>query len=237
MSTPSTAAVPPKAPGKKYAGLTRTQWIIGGVAFAAALGYLLWRRHQAASAAAASTAAGTSTSDCTDASGNSIPCSDQAGGAGDLSSLEDELDTLLAGEGAAGGGSGAGTTTAGTTGTTGTTTGTSASPGTATATATGNGGPITVIPSGLHTTMVSKNSAQIQWNPVTPPAGQGPLTGYNVACYDSSGKTVNGPFKVGTTVANIGGLKAGTAYHANVWADPAATGGPHATVSFTTKKT
>jgi hypothetical protein len=237
MSTPSVEGAPPKKPaGKKYAGLTRTQWIIAGVVFAAAVGYLLWRRHEASAAAASTANTASATSDCTDGNGNSIPCSDQTtGGAGDLSSLEDELDSLLSGEAAAGGG---GTAATGTTGTTGTTTGTTTTgTSSSTSTATAAGGPITAIPSGLHTTMVSKNSAQIQWEPVTPPAGQGPLTGYSVACYDSSGKTVNGPFKVTTTVANIGGLKAGTAYHANVWADPASTGGPHATVSFTTKKT
>lgn len=99
------------------------------------------------------------------------------------------------------------------------------------------GGPITVTPVALHTTQVSKNSAQVAWIAPTVPKGQGPLTGYGVAAYDSHGSLVNGPFTVGAgqLYANIGGLKSRTAYHVNVWCDPAKTGGPHATVSFTTK--
>jgi len=68
------------------------------------------------------------------------------------------------------------------------------------------------------------------------PAGQGPLTGYGVECFDSTGHVVNGPFTVSPSqlYANIGGLKTKTTYHVNVWCDPAKTGGPHATVTFKT---
>lgn len=99
------------------------------------------------------------------------------------------------------------------------------------------GGPITAAPVGLHTTQVSASSAQVAWTAPHVAAGQGPLTGYSVEAYDSAGHTVNGPFRVdpGQLYANIGQLKSKTAYHVNVWADPAKSGGPHATVSFTTK--
>jgi hypothetical protein len=97
-------------------------------------------------------------------------------------------------------------------------------------------GPITVTPVNLHVTATSTGSAQVAWLAPSIPANQGPLTGYTVECYDSSGHDVNGPFTVATSqlYANIGGLKAKTAYHVNVWCDPAQSGGPHATVSFTT---
>lgn len=100
-----------------------------------------------------------------------------------------------------------------------------------------HGGPITATPVSLHTTQVSKTSAQVAWIAPRIPAGQGPLTGYSVAAYDGGGHLVNGPFHVGTgqLYANIGKLKSKTAYHVNVWCDPAKSGGPHATVSFTTK--
>lgn len=101
----------------------------------------------------------------------------------------------------------------------------------------GGGGPITVTPVALKAT-VNATSAQVTWLAPTIPAGQGPLTGYTVECYaDSNGQVVNGPFTVskGQLYGNIGGLKTKTKYHANVWCDPAKTGGPHATVEFTTK--
>lgn len=102
----------------------------------------------------------------------------------------------------------------------------------------GNGAPITVEPVNLATSHVYSNSAQVTWLAPTIPAGEGPLTGYTVACYDNrTGHVVNGPFTVskGQLYANIGGLKTKTRYHVNVWCDPAKTGGPHATVEFETK--
>lgn len=102
----------------------------------------------------------------------------------------------------------------------------------------GTGAPITVTPVNLATSHVYANSAQVTWLAPTIPANEGPLTGYTVACYDDkTGHVVNGPFKVskGQLYGNIGGLKTKTKYHVNVWCDPAKTGGPHATVEFTTK--
>lgn len=99
-----------------------------------------------------------------------------------------------------------------------------------------SGGPITVTPVDLHVTHTYANSAQVGWIAPRIPSGQGPLTGYGAACYDSNGHLVNGPFTVppGQLYANFGGLKSKTVYHANVWCDPAKPGGPHASVSFKT---
>jgi hypothetical protein len=99
------------------------------------------------------------------------------------------------------------------------------------------GGPITVIPRNLHVSKLFTNSVQVAWSAPAIPAGQGPLTGYGCECYDSAGHRVNGPFKVPPSqhFANFGGLKSKTRYHADIWCDPARTGGPHATVSFTTR--
>lgn len=98
-------------------------------------------------------------------------------------------------------------------------------------------GPITVIPQGLHTTQVSATSVGVAWEAPTIPAGQGPLTGYTLQVFTASGQPEGTPWTVPPSqlYGNAGGLKPKTAYHINVWCDPAKTGGPHATVSFTTK--
>jgi hypothetical protein len=108
---------------------------------------------------------------------------------------------------------------------------------------TGDGGggtashPITVTPAGLHVTNLYASSVRVAWSAPVIPSGQGPLTGYGCACYDSAGHLVNGPFKVPASqhFADFGKLKSRTRYHASIWCDPARTGGPHASVSFTTK--
>lgn len=130
--------------------------------------------------------------------------------------------------------SSAGTGAGGTGGSTGGVTGSGGGSG---GTGTVGSHPITATVSGLQVSHVYATSAQVIWHPLSPPAGQGPLTGYGVAAYDKTGHLVNGPFTVtsGQVFANIGGLKSKTAYHVNVWADPAKPGGPHASVSFTTK--
>jgi large repetitive protein len=124
----------------------------------------------------------------------------------------------------------------------GSTSGGSGSSGTGTGTGTTTGapkpktGPITVTPVGLHTTSVGTTSAQVAWTAPTIPSGQGPLTGYSIEVYNSNGSAEGSPWTVAPTqlYANAGGLKSKTAYHINVWCDPATSGGPHATVSFTT---
>jgi len=233
MSEPTataTRAAPPKPAGKKYLGLTRNQAIGVGAVFVAALAYILWRRHEAAkTATTASTTTSTSTST-----------------ASELAALEDALEQLQAqGYGGTAGGSGA-VGTVGTTASTGTGTATSGSTGTqpsAPSTVTGapatsgGGTPITVTPVNLHTTQVSATSVGVAWVAPTIPAGQGPLTGYGCEVYTADGQSEGPSWTVPKTqlYANAGGLKSKTTYHLNVWCLPAKTGGPHASVSFTTK--
>ncbi len=99
------------------------------------------------------------------------------------------------------------------------------------------GGPITVTPVNLHVTQVSATSVGVAWAAPTIPAGQGPLTGYTAEVYTAAGQSEGPPWTVpaGQLYANAGGLKSKTAYHLNVWCEPAQSGGPHASVSFTTK--
>lgn len=101
----------------------------------------------------------------------------------------------------------------------------------------GKGGPITVTPVGLHTTQVNTTSVQVAWTAPTIPSGQGPLTGYTAQVYNQNGSAEGSPWSVPASqlYANAGGLKSKTAYHLNVWCDPAQSGGPHASVTFTTK--
>lgn len=96
--------------------------------------------------------------------------------------------------------------------------------------------PITVTPVNLHTTQVSATSVGVGWTAPTIPSGQGPLTGYTAEVYEASGASEGSSWTVPATqlYANAGGLKSKTAYHLNVWCEPAQTGGPHASVSFTT---
>jgi len=236
-SPTATAARPKRGQGKKYAGLTRNQWLITGGVFAAALGYILWKRHQASTAAASTTTAATNqgSNACTDSNGNPVDCNEL---------FAQELATLANGLGQGGASGGGGTVgTVGTTpsdggtGATGTTQPSPTSTGGGTATATAPGGPITVIPIGLHTTAVNTTSAQVAWTAPTIPAGQGPLTGYTCEVYNHNGSSEGSSWTVPKTqlYANAGGLKPKTTYGLNVWCEPAKTGGPHASVTFTTK--
>ena len=138
--------------------------------------------------------------------------------------------------GGTGGSSGGGTGGGSGGGTGGTGSGSGGTPAPAPAPAPVPIGPITNQVRELHVTKLFTNSAQVAWAAPVAQNGEMP-TGYGVACYDSGGHVVNGPFSVpaGQLYANIGGLKSKTAYHANVWADPAPPNGPHQTVSFTTK--
>lgn len=232
---PTAAARPPaaKAPGKKYAGLSRNQWLITGGVFAAALAYILWRRHQAAKTAttATSTSASTATSTA-------------------LQAIEEELAQLQNQGYGSGGASGGG----GTSGSTGTgVAGTSTAAGTVTTTppaSTATATKTTTLtatntawaypaPGGLRTSSVAAKGYYLNWNPVTGPQGQKPSS-YTVATYDSSGKEVNqhntAPGSTQTAEYGKGGtgLPKGT-YHSNVWANGGPKAPPHATVSVTLK--
>jgi hypothetical protein len=236
------ASATPKAPArgsaKKYGPLTRTQWIIAGVVIAGTIGYIFYKRYEAAKAASAASSSNTASSgDCTDDNGNSIPC---GSGDSDLSGLEDELDSLLSGEAAAGttgtttGTTGTGSTT-GTTGTTGST-GSAASTGSGASTATASWA--YPAPSGLKATNVSKTGYTLSWSPVTGPSGQKPST-YTVATYNDQGTEVDQFTSGSTTTKEYGrggtGLHPGYQYHSNVWANGGPKAPPHATVSVTLK--
>jgi Fibronectin type III domain len=239
-----TAAARPKAPaggGKKYGPFTRTQWIIAGSVVGLTLAYIFWKRYENAKTAAASSSTAASSGDCTDDSGNPVPC---GSGDSDLSSLEDELDSLLSGEAAAGGSGSSGTvgTTTGTTGTgtsTGTTgTGTTTSTGTSTGTSTSTASWAYPAPSGLKATAVSKTGYTLSWSPVTGPSGQKPAN-YTVATYNDQGTEVDQFISGSTTTKEYGkggtGLHPGYQYHSNVWANGGPKAPAHATVSVTLK--
>lgn len=81
-------------------------------------------------------------------------------------------------------------------------------------------------PKNLRLVHNGKTGVEIQWNSV---AG---ATKYNV---HTPGRTPL-DFTTTNTIAEVGNLKAGTHYTFEVWADPTPTGGPHATLSFTTTK-
>jgi hypothetical protein len=243
----ATATRPPaaKAPGKKYAGLTRNQWFIVGGVFAAALGYILWKRHEANAAAATSGTAATNqgSDECTDSNGNPVDCDQEF--AGELAGLQNALDQAQAQGGGSAGGTGV-TGTVGSTTPTGTDSGTGATgttqptgtttTGTTTATSTAWAYP---APSGLKASQVAATGYYLNWNPVKGPQGQTP-TSYTVATYDSTGKEVNqhntvaGSTQTSEYGAGGKGLPKGT-YHTNVWANGGPQAPPHATVTVTLK--
>jgi hypothetical protein len=119
-----------------------------------------------------------------------------------------------------------GTGTSSGTGSTGTGTG-------STGTTPAAGGPITAVPSGFRVVSVSGLNVTLGWNPLTPPAGQGPLTGYTVAYGQSPDKLPYtqqaGVGANGTTITfNPGAGSQGLTHYFELWADPASSGGPHA---------
>lgn len=199
----------PPAGKKGPLGLSRTQWIIVGVAFAGALGYILWKRHTA------STAAATSTQATTSANGQGSGLS-----AGALTSLQDELDSLLGGGAGGGSAGGGGTTgTVGGTSTAGTTTTTTAPTSTKTTTSTSGGG--TAAPkagpiSNLQAT-TTKTTIRASWNKAAN------ATSYQLIITDlSKNQVVQRPKTTGTSIT-ISGLKSGTDYNVGIQGLP---GGP-----------
>ena len=119
---------------------------------------------------------------------------------------------------------------------------TSTTPGTTTVPAPAAGGkPVTVAPSGFRVVSVTNgDDVNLAWDPLTPPAGEGPLTGYMIAYGPTSGsqqykQQVGGQ----TTEATVPGVGAGAAgsHYFELWALPASPGGPHAgPVEATTSK-
>jgi hypothetical protein len=116
-----------------------------------------------------------------------------------------------------------------------TSTGSATSPGsgaTTTPAPAATGRPITVAPSGFRVVSVTNgDDVNLAWNALTPPKGEGPLTGYMIAYGPTSGsqqyrQQVGGQ----TTEATVPGVGAGSAgkHYFELWALPARTGGPHA---------
>jgi len=104
----------------------------------------------------------------------------------------------------------------------------------------GTGKPVSVAPSGFKVTSVSGANVSLAWNKLTPPAGEGPVTGYVIAYGPVSGSQAYsytvGPGETSATISGVGAGAAGKHYF-ELWADPAAKGGPHAgPVEATTKK-
>jgi hypothetical protein len=200
---------PPGKGGKKYAGLTRNQWIITGGVFVAVLAYLLWKRHQASAAAASQTPTSAGSNECTDANGNPVDCGELT--AQELAAIQNQLDQLA---GQAGGG---GTTDSGT----GTTTTTSPAPGTPTsaggATATKTAAKTAGAVSGLTSSAVTKTSFKVSWHAAAN------ATSYAYIVRDLASHT---QVKSGTTTSTsvtVSGLKSGTDYNFGVQGLP---GGP-----------
>ena len=81
-------------------------------------------------------------------------------------------------------------------------------------------------PKGLKLVRNGRTGVQIQWNAV-----QG-ATKYNVHTPGRSPLD----FTTTNTIANVGNLKPNTRYTVQVWADPTPTGGPHASLTFTTSR-
>jgi len=121
---------------------------------------------------------------------------------------------------------------------------TTTTPGTGSgSTGTGSGGtggtpapstpqPITVAPAGFRVVSVTGgDNVNLAWDALTPPAGEGPLTGYMIAYGPTSGsqqyKQQVGGQTTEATVPGVGGGAAGSHFF-ELWALPAKTGGPHA---------
>lgn len=222
MSEPTASAARPaaKPKGKTYGGLTRNQWLIFGGVFAVAVGYLLWRRYEAAKAA---TSASTTTSTSTAT-------------AATLAALEDELAQLQNqgyGAGAAGGG------TAGSSGPVAYSTQTSTPAGTPTSTSgttssgTGAAATTTKTPaktagaiSNLQASSVGTTTATIKWN-----AASNATQGYAYRVTEMNGTLVKSGNTSATSVS-LSGLHKGWTYNFGIQGLP---GGPGNNIHFTTK--
>lgn len=223
----ATATRPPRAPGKTYAGLTRNQWLITGGVFVAVLGYIIWKRRQAGSAAATTAPTNQGSNACTDANGNPVDCNEQF--AQELAAMQNALDQLGAGSGAGGSTGGGGFGTTGTSGATngtasGTTTtqpaatpttstgSTAASGGTATKTKTA--GPVT----GLSASAVTKTSFRASWHA----AANAQSYRYVVRDLASHSQVSDGQTS-GTSVT-VSGLRSGVDYNFGIQALPGGLG-------------
>jgi hypothetical protein len=192
----------PKGGGAKLFGMNRNTVIIVGLATVAGVAYYIWKSRQGASTAAANPNQQTGTTgECTDANGNPTPCEDMAGVdySGQLSVLQTELESVLAGQGTA-----ATTTT---------------STGTTTAPTQVNQYPsISFTAKKLNSTAIA-----VQFKALTTPT---PVpTSYTIEAWQLNGakasvQTVTAPDSTGGSGQyTITGLHAGWCYNVRVWAN------------------
>lgn len=157
---------------------------IGGSALVAG-GYLWWRKRQQAAAQPAATVA----TGCTDASGNAAPCPDSTGVdvQGQLSVIQTELESVLAGQSSSAGSS----------------SDTGSDSGSDSDTSSGKPGP----PAGLKVSSPTASGFKASWS--------APTTGGKLVSYtydvETSGKLVKSGPVVGTSVT-VTGLKKSTSY-------------------------
>lgn len=216
----ASAARPKGPPGKKYAGLSRNQWLIVGGVFVGVVGYLLWKRRQAA-AASNTAAANQGSNECTDSQGNPVDCNQAF--AQELADMANALDQLGAQQG--GGGSGV-TGTVGTTGdgssSDGTGTAVTQPPGTPTsstgATATKTAPKTAGAVSGLRASNVTKTSFTASWKAAAN------ATGYAYIVRDLASHTQVTSAKTNSTTVTVSGLRSGTDYNFGVQALPGGAG-------------
>lgn len=232
MSEQPTAAPtrpPPGAGGKKYAGLSKTQWYITGGVFVAVLGYLLWKRHQASAAAGSTAPTNQGSNECTDANGNPVDCNEQF--AQELAALQNSVDQALGQQGGTGGGSAGGYGGGGTTGTgtgtvdggaTGMGTTTSVAPGTPTTSSgatTTKAAPKTAgTISGLAASNVTKTSFKASWKPAAN------ATSYSWVVRNLASHTQTSAGTTKSTSVTVGGLKSGVDYNFGIQALPGGAG-------------
>lgn len=195
-----------KGKGAKLFGMDRTTVIVVGLATMAGLAYYIWKSRKSAGQQAANPNAQTGmTGECTDANGNPTPCEDMAGVdyAGQLSVLQTEMESLLAGQGTQAGG--------------GTTTTTTPPPPPA---------PTQVqrYPAVSFTVKkATRGAAVVQFTALRSPT---PVpTSYTVAAWQLNGKlasqqTLTAPDDPGGKgQVTINGLHTGWCYHVKVWAN------------------
>jgi len=226
MSEQPTAAPsrPKPGQGKKYAGLTRNQWLITGGVFVAVLAYFVWKRRQA-SQASSTAATNQGSNECTDSSGNPVDCNEAF--ASELAALQNELDQLgqggaLGGGGSGGSGAGGGTGTDGTGATsTAQPPGTPTSSGGATSTGTKTAAKTAGAISGLTAppNSITKTSFKAQWNAASNATG-----GYAYIVRDLASHAQVKSGNTHATSVTVSGLKSGTDYNFGIQALPGGSG-------------
>jgi hypothetical protein len=197
--------------GKKTLGLTRSQWLIGAAVFIGALAWFWYRSRSKASSGTASTAstAAPATGECTDANGNPTPCEEMAGidYSGQLSTIQTELESVLAAGAQTGPTGPAGPT--GPTGPTGTTT---------------TAAQVSQYPAVSFTvSKLNSTSAKVTFHPLTSPTpvpASYTIEAWTVAGQVASQQTVSAPDSTGGVGQyTITGLKSGSCYNVRVWAN------------------